>query len=116
MDKNNLKEALKYLSNAGINFNAGHLIGGMMDLDINQAINYAENPDKFFADLFKVDIETIRQYESFQNEHFQCTALIGKGKRCSRRADDVSDLSEFQYGVTTLCVWHKKHFLVNPEN
>lgn len=116
MDKNNLREVLSYLSNAGVDFSTGHFLGGMMDLDINQVINYAENPNRFFANLLDVGIETIHQYESFRNENFQCTALTGKGKRCSRRADSVEDLTEFQYGITTLCVWHKKHFLKEREN
>jgi hypothetical protein len=116
VNKNNLKEVLIYLSKAGVSFYGGHVQGGLIDLDIEQVINYAENRDQFFADLLNVDVETIRQYESFLDENFQCTALTGKRKRCLRRADDAWDVTKFQYGVTTLCVWHKKHLLENPEN
>lgn len=106
-----MREALKKIKDAGVMFYVQDIMGGCRDLDIDDLVTYIENKDNFFADLYDVNVEKIRQYKEFSLNP-QCTTTIAKNERCPNRAGwNGVNLSEFEYGESTLCKNHQKDFL-----
>lgn len=110
LTEDELKTAIKLISDSGISLFAGNDIeGGMFEVDVNQAIKYIENSEQFFADKYGVSIETVREYKAtLFNYDRRCSAITTKNKQCNNFGQGWRSIEEFDKDRSNLCRLHSK--------
>lgn len=107
MTKDELKTAAKIMSDAGILIGVSDIIsGGDFELEPDEVASYVEDYKQFFADLYKVSVETVREYLAYKKVAHQCSALTKNNKECRRRVYDYKTIHEFEKNRDRFCNSH----------
>lgn len=113
MNNSQSNEFLKTAANAGVMFYVYDIMGGCRDIEPEQIINFIEDSNKFFAELYGVTVEKIKDYLECRQDR-QCAAMTTKKKRCANRAEWVGkDISDYDFEKSKLCVRHQRDFLIS---